>query len=191
MPRDYVEFPSQINEHAALVPAILKNYAIHYDTKEVIPQELIDKIKKAETFNKGYRITELLAASTIDLVWHSVEKESDFKPALVFENEALQKYGLLINEVPTRYHTPYFAHIWGGGYSAGYYAYTWSKTLDYNAFDWMEANGGMNRANCERFRKYILSVGNSVDLKKAFQEFVGHDMQIEPYLRISGLSTKK
>jgi peptidyl-dipeptidase Dcp len=191
VPRDYVEFPSQINEHAALVPAILKNYAIHYDTKEVIPQELIDKIKKAETFNKGYRITELLAASTIDLVWHSVEKESDFKPALVFENEALQKYGLLINEVPTRYHTPYFAHIWGGGYSAGYYAYTWSKTLDYNAFDWMEANGGMNRANCERFRKYILSVGNSVDLKKAFQEFVGHDMQIEPYLRISGLSTKK
>jgi peptidyl-dipeptidase Dcp len=191
VPRDYVEFPSQINEHAALVPAILKNYAIHYDTKEVIPQELIDKIKKAETFNKGYRITELLAASTIDLVWHSVEKESDFKPALVFENEALQKYGLLINEVPTRYHTPYFAHIWGGGYSAGYYAYTWSKTLDYNAFDWMEANGGMNRANCERFRKYILSVGNSVDLKKAFQEFVGHEMQIEPYLRISGLSTKK
>ena len=191
VPRDYVEFPSQINEHAALVPAILKNYAIHYDTKEVIPQELIDKIKKAETFNKGYRITELLAASTIDLVWHSVEKESDFKPALVFENESLQKYGLLINEVPTRYHTPYFAHIWGGGYSAGYYAYTWSKTLDYNAFDWMEANGGMNRANCERFRKYILSVGNSVDLKKAFQEFVGHDMQIEPYLRISGLSIKK
>jgi peptidyl-dipeptidase Dcp len=191
VPRDYVEFPSQINEHAALVPAILKNYAIHYNTKEVIPQELIEKIKNAETFNKGYRITELLAASTLDLVWHSATKESDFKPALVFENEALQKYGLLVNEVPTRYHTPYFAHIWGGGYSAGYYAYTWSKTLDYNAFDWMQANGGMSRANCERFRKYILSVGNSVDLKKAFQEFIGHDMQIEPYLRISGLSAKK
>jgi peptidyl-dipeptidase Dcp len=191
VPRDYVEFPSQINEHAALVPAILKNYAIHYNTKEVIPQELIEKIKKAETFNKGYRITELLAASTLDLVWHSATKESDFKPALLFENEALQKYGLLVDEVPTRYHTPYFAHIWGGGYSAGYYAYTWSKTLDYNAFDWMQANGGMSRANCERFRKYILSVGNSVDLKKAFQEFIGHDMQIEPYLRISGLSAKK
>lgn len=191
VPRDYVEFPSQINEHAALVPGVLKNYAIHYKTKEVIPQELIEKIKNAETFNKGYRITELLAASTLDMAWHNVEKESDFKPALVFENEALQKYGLLVNEVPTRYHTPYFAHIWGGGYSAGYYAYTWSKTLDYNAFDWMQANGGMNRANCERFRKYILSVGNSVDLKKAFQEFIGHDMQIEPYLRISGLSAKK
>ena len=191
VPRDYVEFPSQINEHAALDPIVLKNYAIHYKTKEVIPQELIDKIKKAETFNKGYQVTELLAASTLDMAWHSVEKESDLKPTLVFEKEALQKYGLLVNEVPTRYHTPYFAHIWSGGYSAGYYAYTWSKTLDYNAFDWMQANGGMTRANCERFRKYILSVGNSIDLNKAFKDFIGHEMRIEPYLRISGLSEKK
>jgi peptidyl-dipeptidase Dcp len=190
VPRDYVEFPSQINEHAALDPTVLKNYAIHYKTKEVIPQALIDKIKKAETFNKGYDVTELLAASTLDMAWHSVEKEADFKPTLVFEKEALQKYGLLVNEVPTRYHTPYFAHIWSGGYSAGYYAYTWSKTLDYNAFDWMQANGGMTRANCERFRKYILSVGNSVDLNKAFKDFIGHDMQIEPYLKNAGLSDK-
>jgi peptidyl-dipeptidase Dcp len=187
VPRDYVEFPSQINEHAALDPIVLKNYAIHYQTKEVIPQALIDKIKKAETFNKGYDVTELLAAATLDLAWHSVEKESDFKPTLIFENEALQKYGLLVNEVPTRYHSPYFAHIWGGGYSAGYYAYTWSKTLDYNAFDWMQANGGMTSANAERFRKYILSVGNSVDLNKAFKDFIGHDMQIEPYLKNAGL----
>jgi peptidyl-dipeptidase Dcp len=191
VPRDYVEFPSQINEHAALDPTVLKNYAIHYQTKQVIPQELIDKIKKAETFNKGYQVTELLAAATLDMAWHSVEKESDFKPTLEFEKEALQKYGLLVNEVPTRYHTPYFAHIWSGGYSAGYYAYTWSKTLDYNAFDWMQANGGMTRANCERFRKYILSVGNSLDLNKAFKDFIGHDMQIEPYLRNSGLSEKE
>jgi peptidyl-dipeptidase Dcp len=190
VPRDYVEFPSQINEHAALDPTVLKNYAIHYQTKEAIPQELIEKIKKAETFNKGYEVTELLAASTLDMAWHSVEKETDFKPTLVFENEALQKYGLLVNEVPTRYHTPYFAHIWSGGYSAGYYAYTWSKTLDYNAFDWMQANGGMTRANCERFRKYILSVGNSVDLNKAFKDFIGHDMQIEPYLKNAGLLGK-
>ncbi|RKS13663.1 peptidyl-dipeptidase Dcp [Flavobacterium sp. 120] len=190
VPRDYVEFPSQINEHAALDPLVLKNYAIHYQTKQAIPQELIDKIKKADTFNKGYVVTELLAAATLDMAWHSVEKESDFKPTLVFEKEALQKFGLLVNEVPTRYHTPYFAHIWGGGYSAGYYAYTWSKTLDYNAFDWMQANGGMTRANCERFRKYILSVGNSVDLNKAFKDFIGHDMQIEPYLRNAGLLVK-
>lgn len=190
VPRDYVEFPSQINEHAALDPVVLKNYAIHYQTKQPIPQELIDKIKKAETFNKGYDVTEILAASTVDMAWHSVEKESDFKPTLVFEKEALEKYGLLVNEVPPRYHSPYFAHIFEGGYSAGYYAYTWSKTLDYNAFDWMQANGGMTRANCERFKKYILSVGNSVDLNKAFKDFIGHDMQIQPYLKNAGLLTK-
>ncbi len=187
VPRDYVEFPSQINEHAALDPAILKNYAIHYETKKLIPQTLIDKIKKAETFNKGYIVTELLAAATLDMAWHSVDKESDFKPALAFENEVLKKYGLLLQEVPSRYHTPYFAHIWSGGYSAGYYAYTWSKTLDYNAFDWIEAHGGMTRANGDRFRKYILSVGNSVDLNKAFKDFIGHGLRVEPYLKNAGL----
>ena len=187
VPRDFVEFPSQINEHAALDPEVLKNYAIHYQTKEVIPQDLLLKIKNAETFNKGYDVTELLAASTLDMAWHSVTNENDFKPTLQFEKEALEKYGLLLNEVPTRYHSPYFAHIWSGGYSAGYYAYTWSKTLDYNAFDWMQANGGLTRKNCERFRKYILSVGNSVDLNKAFKDFIGHDMQIEPYLKNAGL----
>jgi peptidyl-dipeptidase Dcp len=188
VPRDYVEFPSQINEHAALDPVVLKNYALHYQTKQPIPQELIEKIKKAETFNKGYDVTELLAAATLDMAWHSVTKESDFKPTLEFEKEALEKFGLLVNEVPTRYHTPYFAHGWGGGYSAGYYAYTWSKTLDYNAYDWMEANGGLTRENCDRFKKYILSVGNSVDLNKAFKDFIGHEMKIEPYLKNAGLT---
>lgn len=192
VPRDFVEFPSQINEHAALDPEVLKNYAIHYQTKEAIPQELVDKIKKAETFNKGYEVTEILAASILDMAWHTVENESDFKPTLEFEKEALQKYGLLVNEVPPRYHSSYFQHIWGGdGYSAGYYAYTWSKTLDYNAYDWMMANGGMTRANCDRFKKYILSVGNSVDLNQAFKEFIGHDMQIEPYLKNAGLTQGK
>lgn len=187
VPRDFVEFPSQINEHAALDPIVLKNYAIHYKTKQVIPQELIDKIKKADTFNKGYVVTELLAAATLDMAWNTVEKESDFKPSLEFEKEALTKYGLLVHEVPTRYHTPYFAHIWGGGYAAGYYAYTWSKTLDYTVYDWMQDNGGMTRENCERFRKYILSVGNSVDLNKAFKDFIGKDMQVESYLKNAGL----
>ncbi len=190
VPRDYVEFPSQINEHAALDPAVLKNYAIHYKTHEVIPQTLIDKIKKAETFNKGYDVTELLAAATLDMAWHSVENEADFKPTLEFETAALKKYGLLVNEVPTRYHSPYFAHIWSGGYSSGYYAYTWSKTLDYNVYDWMKANGGMTRANCDRFRKYILSVGNSVDLNKAFITLIGHEMQTKPYLNNAGFNTK-
>ncbi len=187
VPRDFVEFPSQINEHCALDPVVLKNYAQHYKTKAVIPQELINKIKKAETFNKGYIVTELLAAATLDMAWHSVEKISDFLPTLEFEKKSLQHYGLLVNEVPSRYHTPYFAHIWGGGYSAGYYAYTWSKTLDYNAFDWLKNNGGMTRANGERFRKYILSIGNSKDLKKAFRDFVGHDLEVKSYLKNSGL----
>ncbi|WP_233621953.1 M3 family metallopeptidase [Flavobacterium agrisoli] len=182
VPRDFVEFPSQINEHAALDPVILKNYALHYQTKEVIPQALIDKIKKSETFNSGYNVTELLAASTLDMAWHTVTNEADFKPTLTFETEALKKYGLLVDEVPTRYHSPYFAHIFSGGYSAGYYAYTWSKTLDYNAYDWIKTHGGMTRENGERFRKYILSVGNSVDLNKAFTDFVGHEMQVKPYL---------
>lgn len=187
VPRDFVEFPSQINEHAALDPTILKNYAIHYQTKEVIPQELINKIKKSESFNSGYDVTELLAASTLDMAWHSVTNETDFKPTLEFETEALKKYGLLVDEVPTRYHSPYFAHIFSGGYSAGYYAYTWSKTLDYNVYDWIKANGGMTRENGERFRKYILSVGNSVDLNKAFEDFVGHAMEVKPYLENEGL----
>ncbi|MFN8283653.1 MAG: M3 family metallopeptidase [Chitinophagales bacterium] len=187
VPNDYVEFPSQINEHAALDPEVLKNYAIHYKTKEVIPQALVDKLLKAETFNKGYDVTELLAAAALDLAWHTVENEADFKPTLEFETAALQKYGLLLNEVPTRYHTPYFAHIWSGGYAAGYYAYTWSKTLDYNVYDWMKANGGMTRANCDRFRKYILSVGNSVDLNKAFEKLIGHEMRVEPYIKNAGL----
>jgi peptidyl-dipeptidase Dcp len=188
VPRDYVEFPSQINEHAALDPVVLKNYALHYKTKEVIPQALIDKINKAATFNQGYAVTELLAAATLDMAWHSVENKADFKPAIEFEKEALAKYGLLVKEVPTRYHTPYFAHIWGGGYSAGYYAYTWSKTLDYNVYDWFKANGGMTRANCDRFRKYILSVGNSTDLNKAFEEMIGHKMEVAPYLTNAGLN---
>jgi len=186
VPRDYVEFPSQINEHAALDPSILKKYAIHYKTKEVIPNALIDKIKRADHFNKGYSVTELLAAATLDLAWHGVESEMDFKPTLEFENSALAKYNLLVKEVPTRYHSPYFLHIWANGYSAGYYAYTWSKTLDYNVYDWMKANGGMSRANSERFRKHILSVGNSVDLNKAFETMVGHKMRVEPYLKNSG-----
>ena len=190
VPRDYVEFPSQINEHAALDPMVLKNYAIHYKTKEAIPQALIDKIKKADTFNKGYVVTESLAAATVDMAWHSVEKESDFKPTLEFEKEALAKFGLLIDEVPPRYHSPYFAHVWGGGYAAGYYAYTWSKTLDYTVYDWMQVNGGLTRANSERFRKYILSVGNGVDLNKAFKDFIGKEMQVQSYLNNAGLNVE-
>ncbi|MHA3043903.1 M3 family metallopeptidase [Riemerella anatipestifer] len=186
VPRDFVEFPSQINEFFALEPEILKNYALHYQTKQPMPQSLIDKIKKASAFNQGYSTTELVAAATLDMAWHSVTSEEQFKPALDFEKEALNKYGLLVEQVPPRYHSPYFAHIWGGGYSAGYYAYMWSDMLNSDAWDWIKNNGGMTRANGDRFRKYILSVGNTKDLNKAYKEFTGRTPDLKPLLKDKG-----
>ncbi|MCU7578198.1 M3 family metallopeptidase [Riemerella anatipestifer] len=186
VPRDFVEFPSQINEFFALEPEILKNYALHYQTKQPMPQSLIDKIKKASAFNQGYSTTELVAAATLDMAWHSVTSEEQFKPALDFEKEALNKYGLLLEQVPPRYHSPYFAHIWGGGYSAGYYAYMWSDMLNSDAWDWIKNNGGMTRANGDRFRKYILSIGNTKDLNKAYKEFTGRTPDLKPLLKDKG-----
>ena len=186
VPRDFVEFPSQINEFFALEPAVLKNYALHYQTKKPMPQALVNKIKKAGTFNQGYSTTELVSAATIDMNWHSVTDESQFKPTLEFEKSVLAKYGFNLKQVPPRYHSPYFAHIWGGGYSAGYYAYMWSDMLNSNAWDWISKNGGMTRANGDRFRKYILSVGNSVDLNTAFKQFTGKDPVIKPLLKDKG-----
>ncbi|MGA9212257.1 M3 family metallopeptidase [Kaistella sp.] len=186
VPRDFVEFPSQINEFFALEPSVLKNYAIHYQTKKPMPQALVDKIKKAGTFNQGYSTTELVSAATIDMNWHSVTDESQFKPTLEFEKDVLAKYGFNLKEVPPRYHSPYFAHIFGGGYSAGYYAYMWSDMLNADAWDWITTHGGMTRENGDRFRKYILSVGNSVDLNDAFKEFTGRTPDLKPLLKIKG-----
>ncbi len=185
-PRDFVEFPSQINEFFALEPSVLKNYALHYQTKQPMPQALVDKIKKAGSFNQGYSTTELVSAATLDMNWHSVTDESQFKPALEFEKSVLAKYGFNLKEVPPRYHTPYFAHIWGGGYSAGYYAYMWSDLLNADAWDWISTNGGMTRANGDRFRKHILSVGNSVDLNQAYKDFTGRTPDIKPLLKNKG-----
>lgn len=186
VPRDFVEFPSQINEHWALDPVVLKNYAIHYETKQPIPQALVDKIKKAATFNQGYMTTELVSAAALDMDWHSVTSEGQLLPVLDFEKQSLKNHGFTLSTVPPRYHTPYFAHIWGGGYSAGYYAYLWSETLDSDAWEWIMKNGGLTRENGDRFRKYILSVGNSVDLNQAFRDFTGHDPDIKPLLRNRG-----
>ena len=185
-PRDFVEFPSQINEHFALESEILKNYAVHYETKQPIPQELVDKIKKADTFNQGYMTSELVSAAMNDMTWHTVTNENQLKPVLDFEKEALTKNGFILNSVPPRYHAPYFAHIWGGGYSAGYYAYIWSETMDSDAWEWIKANGGVKRENGDRFRKYILSVGNSVDLNQAYKDFTGRNPDIKPLLRNRG-----
>ncbi len=186
VPRDFVEFPSQINEHWALDPVVLKNYAVHYETKQPIPQALVEKIKKAATFNQGYMTTELVSAAELDMDWHTVSNESQFIPVLDFEKQSLANHGFNLATVPPRYHTPYFAHIWGGGYSAGYYAYLWSETLDNDAWEWISKNGGLTRENGDRFRKYILSVGNSVDLNQAFRGFTGHDPDIKPLLRNRG-----
>ena len=186
VPRDFVEFPSQINEFFALEPSILKNYAIHYETKQPMPQALVEKIKNASTFNQGYATTELVSAATLDMAWHSVTSENQFKPTLEFEKEVLQKYGFTLPQVPPRYHSPYFAHIWGGGYSAGYYAYMWSDVLNADAWKWITDNGGMTRENGDRFRKYILSVGNSVDLNKAYKDFSGRNPEIKPLLQNKG-----
>ena len=186
VPRDFVEFPSQINEFFALEPAVLKNYALHYETKQPMPTALVEKIKKAATFNQGYATTELVSAATLDMAWHSVTSENQFKPTLEFEKDVLQKYGFTLPQVPPRYHSPYFAHIWGGGYSAGYYAYMWSDMLNSAAWDWIKNNGGMTRENGDRFRKHILSVGNSVDLNHAFRDFTGKDPEITPLLKDKG-----
>ena len=186
VPRDFVEFPSQINEFFALEPAVLKNYALHYETKQPMPTALVEKIKKAATFNQGYATTELVSAATLDMAWHSVTSENQFKPTLEFEKDVLQKYGFTLPQVPPRYHSPYFAHIWGGGYSAGYYAYMWSDMLNSAAWDWIKNNGGMTRENGDRFRKHILSVGNSVDLNQAFRDFTGKDPEITPLLKDKG-----
>ncbi|SIT96331.1 peptidyl-dipeptidase Dcp [Epilithonimonas bovis DSM 19482] len=185
-PRDFVEFPSQINEHFALEPEVLNNYAVHYETKQPIPQDLVEKIKKASKFNQGYATTELVSAAMNDMMWHSVTDESQNIPVLDFEKKALADNGFTVAAVPPRYHAPYFAHIWGGGYSAGYYAYLWSETLDNDAWEWIKSHGGMTRENGDRFRKYILSVGNSVDLNQAFRDFAGHDPDIKPLLRNRG-----
>jgi len=179
--RDYVEFPSQFNEHWALNPAVLKNYALHYQTGAVIPQALLDKIKKAASFNKGYALTEAVAAASLDMQWHklSVEQANAITDVDQFEKKALIATGLDIATVPPRYRSSYFLHIWSNGYAAGYYAYQWTKMLEEDAYSWFKENGGMTRANGERFRKMILSKGNTEDYNTMFERFRGHAPDIK------------
>lgn len=188
--RDFVEFPSQFNEHWALNPKVLANYAKHYKTGEPMPQELIEKIKKASTFNQGYALTELLAAASLDMQWHSLSAEDVVTNVDTFEVEALKTTNLYLPEVPPRYRSSYFLHIWGHGYAAGYYAYIWTEMLDDDAFAWFEENGGMTRENGQRFRDMILSRGNTMDYDDMFRAFRGSDPSIEPMLIDRGLIVK-
>lgn len=185
--RDFVEFPSQFNEHWALYPSILKHYAVNYKTREIIPQALVDKIKNASTFNQGYKLTELLAAASLDMQWHKLSASDPGQNVDKFEAAALQTTHLDIPGVPTRYRSSYFLHIWGNGYAAGYYAYLWTEMLDDDAFAWFEKHGGLTRANGQRFRDMILSRGNTVEYGKMFHDFTGHDPDIEPMERNRGL----
>jgi peptidyl-dipeptidase Dcp len=188
VPRDFVEFPSQFNEHWALDPLVFANYAKHYQTGQVMPQELVDRIKKARTFNQGFATTEYLAAALLDLAWHTLPKSAPEQDVTAFEREALTRYRVDVPEVPPRYRTPYFAHIWGGGYSASYYAYLWSEVLDHDAYAWFKEHGGMTRENGQRYRDMILSRGSTDDVGALFRAFRGRDPRIEPLLEERGLA---
>jgi peptidyl-dipeptidase Dcp len=185
--RDYVEFPSQFNENWALYPTVLKHYAVHYKTGAPIPQSLIDKIKAASSFDEGYRLTELLAAASLDMQWHKISAAADVTDADEFEKMALHATGLDLAQVPPRYRSSYFLHIWGNGYAAGYYAYIWTKMLAQDAYSWFGENGGLTRANGQRFREMILSRGNTEDYNKMFKDFRGHAPDIKPMEKDWGL----
>jgi peptidyl-dipeptidase Dcp len=188
VPRDFVEFPSQFNEHWASYPAVFNHYAKNYKTGEPMPAELVAKIKKAATFNQGYMLTELLAAAELDLQWHTLSADAPLQNPDTFETEALKKTNLLISTVPPRYRSSYFMHIWANGYAAGYYAYMWTEMLDDAAYQWFEDHGGLTRENGERFRRMVLSRGNTEDLDALYDRWLGAKPTIEPMLKFRGLA---
>jgi peptidyl-dipeptidase Dcp len=187
VPRDFVEFPSQFNEHWATYPTVFSHFAKHYKTGEPMPAELAAKIKKAKTFNQGYALTEILGAAELDMQWHTLSPDAPLQDADKFEAEALQKTHLSIDTVPPRYRSSYFLHIWANGYAAGYYAYLWSEMLDDDAYQWFEDHGGLTRANGDRFRQMVLSRGNTEDLPKMYKAWRGSDPSIRPLLKNRGL----
>ncbi len=169
--RDFVEFPSQFNEHWATYPAIFAHYAKHYKTGAAMPEELAARIRKAETFNKGYDMTELLAAAELDMQWHFLSPDAPLQNPDEFEKQALDKTHLNVSYVPPRYRSSYFSHIWESGYSAGYYAYLWTEMLADDGFQWFDEHGGLTRANGDRFRQMVLSRGNTEDLAKMYENW--------------------
>jgi len=192
VPRDFVEYPSQINEMWADWPTVLQHYAKHFKTGEPMPQQLLDKVVAAAKFNQGFATTEYLAAAMLDQSWHQIKAEQvpDAAGVMAFEKKALVADGVDFAPVPPRYHTPYFRHIMASadGYNAGYYAYVWSEVLDANTRDWFRQHGGATRANGQLFRDTLLSRGGSVDAMELFRGFVGHEPRIEPLLEKRGLS---
>jgi len=187
VPRDFVEYPSQVNEMWATWPEVLKNYAKHYKTGEPIPQALFDKVLAAQKFNQGYKTTEYLSASLLDQAWHQLDPSRIPQDAVAFEAQALHKAGVDFPPVPPRYRSFYFSHAFAGGYSAGYYSYLWSEVLDADTVEWIKEHGGLKRENGDRFRAMLLSRGGSADALGLFKNFVGRDPYIEPLLKRRGL----
>ncbi|WP_210451567.1 peptidyl-dipeptidase Dcp [Pantoea ananatis] len=187
-PRDFVEFPSQINEHWASEPQVFRHFARHYQTGEAMPAALHEKIIRAGKFNKGYEMTELLAAALLDLHWHSLEGKTPVQSVDAFEQQALRSDDIDLAAVPPRYRSSYFQHIWGGGYSAGYYAYIWTQMLADDGYQWFVEHGGLTRENGDIFRQKILSRGNSSDLKALYESWRGGAPQLEPMLKNRGLA---
>ncbi len=185
--RDFVEFPSQVNEMWMLWPEVLANYAKHYQTGEPMPQEFVDKIQASAAFNEGFKTSEYLAAALLDQAWHRISSSTTVADVATFEAAALADVGLDNPAVPTRYSSPYFAHTFSGGYDAGYYSYIWSEVLDADTVDWFKENGGMTRANGDRFRQRLLGVGGSKDPLEAYRDFRGRDAEIGPLLKRRGL----
>lgn len=188
-PRDFVEFPSQFNEHWALYPSVLKHYAFNYQTHEPMPQGLIDKMERAANSNEGYSMGESLAADELDIAWHSLPSSAPLQDVDAFEAHALQASGTDFPNVPPRYRSTYFAHIWASGYAAGYYAYMWSEMLDDDAYQWFLDHGGLTRTNGQRIRDMILSRGDSEDYGPMFRAFYGKDPDVGPLLQFRGLTT--
>src|ERR1700704_1718974 len=188
VPRDFVEYPSQVNEMWAIWPEILKNYAKHYKTSAPMPQELLDKVMAAEQFNQGFKTTEYLAASLLDQSWHQLSPDQVPTDTLAFEADALKKAGVDYPPVPPRYRSTYFSHAFAGGYSAGYYSYLWSEVLDADSVEWMKQHGGLKRENGDHFRETLLSRGGSDDAMKLFKNFTGGDPDVTPLLKRRGLT---
>lgn len=187
-PRDFVEFPSQFNEHWALYPQVLKHYALNYKSGQPMPAALVTRLERSETFDQGYMLTELLAAAELDMQWHTLPASAPPQNPDTFQTEALRRTHLLIRYVPPRYRSSYFLHIWNEGYQSGYYAYLWTEMLDDNAFEWFQDHGGMTRANGDRFRRMILSRGNTENLEKMYETWLGAKPSIGPMLKFRGLT---
>ncbi|HCF25598.1 MULTISPECIES: M3 family metallopeptidase [unclassified Novosphingobium] len=188
--RDFVEFPSQFMENFMTEPKVLANFAKHYKTGAPMPAELIAKIEKANTFNQGYALGEVMTAALLDLKWHSMGPGMTPSDVNAFEQStmaSLDAKGLQTSLVPSRYRTSYFRHIWGGGYAAGYYAYSWTEMLDHDAYAWFKENGGMTRKNGQHIRDTILSKGHSQDYSVMYRNFAGRDPSVEPMLKARGL----